>query len=226
MVELTREQLDAFLSKTDFDFSSPAGWKEFLAERSQGGAGRDADGIQLRDIRNYAVGSAFVSSTGQPVRVQFNIRTYGTGLALPPGMLYVYHPDAGWNYTVTSRYIGPPGSSIDLYLDVAGGGTPTRPDWGSICYIVLKSGDLPGQGAAETLGKRALNQALRGSGWLARGGFRMLSMGEAGYSVSVRVGGSEWVRDYFMPQEILSEEGQAAIAGTAKDIWEGLGGSE
>ncbi|WP_417275586.1 hypothetical protein [Celeribacter halophilus] len=64
-MDFTEADLEAFLSKVDFNFSTPEGWNEFLSERQQGGAGRDADGIQLRDITNYAVGTAMITSIGR-----------------------------------------------------------------------------------------------------------------------------------------------------------------
>ncbi|BCH55122.1 hypothetical protein GOZ89_15485 [Agrobacterium vitis] len=219
MVDFSKEQLDAFLSKTDFDFSKVEGWKEFLAERREGGTGRDADGIQLRDIKNYAVGAAFVSTTGQPVTAHFKVGTLGSGLALPSGNLFVYHPDGSWTYKVSSFYVGPGTSSVDIYLQVGGGGTPTRPEWGSIYYIVLKSGDIPGKGAATALGKKVLNETIKESAWLARKGFKLLASGEAGYSVSVQVGAGPWVLDYFMPQEVISANGMENIRDTVEGAW-------
>jgi len=73
-MEFTRGELDAFLSKSDFDFSSVGGWDEFFAERRIGGDGRDADGLYLRDIKNYAVGTANIISSGSPI----DVRIYGT----------------------------------------------------------------------------------------------------------------------------------------------------
>lgn len=211
MVELTREQFEAFMSKSDFDFSTPAGWQDFLAERSVGGTGRDADGLQLRDVKNYAVGTAFLNTTGDPAPVHFQIRTLGTGLALPPGILYVYHPDASWKMKVTTYYVGPPTSSLDFRMQAGGGGTPTRPEWGSIYYVILKSGEIPGRGVARTAANHALREAFKRSGWFFTRGFKLLTRGEAGYSVSVRVGSNEVVRDYFMPQKIFSEEAQERL---------------
>mgnify|MGYP000933794173 FL=1 len=211
MVELSREQFEAFMSKTDFDFSTPAGWDAFLAERSQGGTGRDADGLQLRDIKNYAVGTAFVNTVGQPVRVDIHVRTMGSGLALPPGILYVYHPDASWKKKVTSFYVGPPSSSLDFQLQAGGGGTPTRPEWGSLYYIVMKSGEIPGRGMARRAAEHALRDAFKSAGWFFTRGFKMLSRGEAGYSVSVKVGANPVVRDSFMPQKIFSDEAQERL---------------
>jgi hypothetical protein len=156
MVEVTREQLDEFMSKTDFDFSTVAGWREFLNERREGGAGRDADGFHARDIKNYPVGIATIITNGGPVNVKVNIRTMGSGLALPPGVLYVFHPDRSWKYKVSSFYVGPPGSSIDFSFQ-AGGAMTNEPNWGTLYYIVVKSGELPGRGAARI----ALNQYLR-----------------------------------------------------------------
>ncbi|MFP7675712.1 hypothetical protein ACG74X_20450 [Marivita sp. S0852] len=78
MVDMTREDLDAFLSKTDFDFSQVADWQEYLAERAAGGTGRDADGIQLRDIKNYSVGVATVITRNSPVTARFSIRTFAS----------------------------------------------------------------------------------------------------------------------------------------------------
>lgn len=211
MVDLTREQFEAFMSKTDFDFSTPAGWEEFMAERSVSGTGRDADGLQLRDVKNYAVGSAFVNTTGEAARVHIQVRTLGSGLALPPGVLYIYHPDESWNMKVTSFYVGPPTSSLDFRMQVGGGGTPTRPEWGSIYYIILKSGQIPGRGAARMAANRALREAFKQSGWFFTRGFKMLTRGEAGYSISVKVGSNSIVRDYFMPQKVFSEEAQERL---------------
>lgn len=217
----TREDLDAFLSKTDFDFSTVAGWEEFLAERRAGGTGRDADGIQLRDIKNYAVGTAMVISQGSPIRAWFNVRSLGSGLALAPGVLYVNYPDASDARKVQSFYIGPPGSSIDLFLQVGGAGSRASPHWDVLYYIVIKSGDLPGQGAAEALGRRALNNALRGGGWLLRRGFGLLRFGGAGYDVTVRLG-TEVSRNQFLDQEILSDEAMQKLRRTAEDAWDYL----
>jgi hypothetical protein len=33
MIEISKEQLEAFLSKTEFDFSSPDGWKKSRSHR-------------------------------------------------------------------------------------------------------------------------------------------------------------------------------------------------
>ena len=141
MVNLTEEDLREFMSKDDFDFSTAEGWEEFLAERRLGGSGRDADGFHARDLKNYAVGVATVITRGQSQTARINVRTRGTGLALPPGNLFVYHPDANWNMAVTTFYVGPPGSSIDYPLEVGGPGDGRHEEyWGSLYYIVLKSG--------------------------------------------------------------------------------------
>ncbi|NSX57009.1 hypothetical protein [Parasulfitobacter algicola] len=68
MVEFTKEELDAFLSKKEFDFETVAGRDEFFEERRIGGGGRDSDGFQLRDIKNYAVGVANIISSGASLR--------------------------------------------------------------------------------------------------------------------------------------------------------------
>lgn len=94
--------LEDFMEKTDLDFSKAEDWRAFIDERREGGRGRSADGLQLRDIKNYAPGTAFISTNGAPAVIQFHIRTQGTGYALPSGILYVYHPDASWTYKVTS----------------------------------------------------------------------------------------------------------------------------
>ena len=56
--------------------------------------------------------TAFISTYGAPAQVEFRIRTQGDGHALPPGVLYVYHPDASWTYKVTSFYVGPPADRL------------------------------------------------------------------------------------------------------------------
>ncbi|MCO6383054.1 MAG: hypothetical protein JXQ91_14285 [Vannielia sp.] len=220
MVEFTREELDAFLSKTDFDFSQTSDWEEFLAERRSGGAGRDADGIQLRDIKNYAVGTAPIFSTGNPVEARFDIRGLGVN-NMATGVLYIYYPDAGWNMQVESVFLGQT-RHIRHSLDVGGGGTPTRPIWGSLYYIAVKSGDLPGQGAAEALGRRALKEAVRSGGWLLRRGFGLIARGGAGFDVTVRVGAGPEMRNTYLEQEILSDEGWDAVRETAEDAWDYL----
>lgn len=68
MAEFTKQELEPFLSKIDFDFSNASDWEEFLAERAAGGTGRDADGIQLRDIKNYSVGATTVIARSGPVK--------------------------------------------------------------------------------------------------------------------------------------------------------------
>lgn len=218
MTAFTREDLDAFLSKTDFDFSTVSGWQEFFSERRVGGTGRDADGIQLRDIKNYAVGTASVFSQGSTVRAWINVRSLGTGLALAPGNIYVNYPDASGQRQVRSFYIGPPSSSADFYMEVGGGGSAEKPHWNTIYYIVIKAGDLPGQGAAETLGRRVLKQAVRSSGFIIRRGFGLLTLGGAGYDVTVRIG-RETYRNQFLDQEVISEEGMARVRQAAEDAW-------
>ena len=44
--------LEDFMEKTDFDFSKAEDWRAFIDERREGGRGRSADGLQLRDIKN------------------------------------------------------------------------------------------------------------------------------------------------------------------------------
>lgn len=89
-------------------------------------------------------------------------------------------------------------------MQAGGGGTPTSPMWGSIYYIIVRSGDLPGQKPVEMLGKRAMKEAVKGAGRLTRWGFRLLPMGEASYSISAKVGAGAWVHDEFMPQQALT----------------------
>jgi hypothetical protein len=211
MGELLPAELEAFLSKQDFNFGTVAGWHEFFAERRTGGSGRDADGVQLRDLKNYAVASANYESKGSPLTASFWVRSLGTGLALAPGVMYVYYKDASKSPKVKTLYVGPPSSSLREYLEVGGSGTASRPDWDALFYIILKSGDLPGQTVAETAAKRAVNNALKGASWLARRGTRILMMGGAGYTVQVQVGGGAPQRDQFMPQEILSDATSARI---------------
>ncbi|PTV93952.1 hypothetical protein C8J27_1101 [Rhodobacter aestuarii] len=214
--------LENFLEKTSFDFSKAQDWRAFLNERREGGSGRSADGLQLRDIKNYAPGTAFISTHGAPTPIQFHVRTQGSGFALPSGVLHVYHPDASWTYKVTSFYVGPPTSSLDFRMEAGGGGSPSSPMWGSIYYIVLKSSDLPGQKQAETIGKRALREAVKGLNGVTRWGFRLLAMGEASYSLSVKVGGGEWVRDEFMPQQALTEAEIAQLKDLADQAYDYL----
>ena len=197
--------LKDFLEKESFDFSKPEDWRAFIDERREGGDGRSADGLQVRDIKNYAPGTAFVSTYGPPTKIQFHIRAQGTGVALSPSVLYVYHPDASWTYKVTSFYIGPPGSSIDFSMEAGGGGTQTSPMWGSFYYVIVKSPNLPGQIPAEMLGARAIREAVKGMRPLTRWGLRLLPMGGASYSISVKVGAAEWIRDEFMPQQALTQ---------------------
>ena len=221
MADFMPEELEAFLSKTDFDFSKVSDWEEFLAERAVGGTGRDADGIQLRDIKNYAVGTATVITRGETVTAQFNVRTLGSGLALPPGVLYVYHSNANRQKQVSSFYVGPPGSSATYRLEVGNGGRAGEESWGALYYIVIKSGNLPGQGLAEMIGKRSLRKAIKGTSWLMRRGFRLLSMGEAGYDVTVQIGNGPITRDYMM-QEIISDELYDKLKKTASNAWDAI----
>ena len=221
MADFMPEELDAFLSKTDFDFSKVSDWKEFLAERAVGGSGRDADGIQLRDIKNYAVGTANVITRGGTITARFSVRTLGSGLALPPGILYVYHSNAARQKQVSSFYVGPPTSSLSFKLEVGSGGREGEESWGALYYVIIKSGNLPGQGLAEMVGKRALRKAIKGTSWLMRRGFRLLSMGEAGYDVTVKIGNGPITRDYMM-QEIISDELYDQLQKTAKDAWDGI----
>ncbi|MBC9247746.1 hypothetical protein H4P12_13775 [Paracoccus sp. 11-3] len=147
------------------------------------------------------------------------VRSLGTGLALAPGNLYVNYPDASGQRQVRSFYVGPPSSSADFYIQVGGGGSAGKQHWDMIYYIVIKAGDLPGQGAAETLGRRVLRQAVRSSSFIIRRGFGLLTLGGAGYDVTVRVG-RETYRNQFLDQEVLSEEGMARIREAAEDVWE------
>lgn len=64
---------------------------------------------------------------------------------------------------------------------------------------------------SRTAANHALREAFKRSGWFFTRGFKLLTRGEAGYSVSVRVGSNEVVRDYFMPQKIFSEEAQERL---------------
>jgi hypothetical protein len=220
-MSFTTEDLEAFLSKTDFDFSTVGGWEEFLSERRRGGSGRDADGVQLRDIKNYAVGTANIISTGSPDNVHINIRQSGTGLALAPAQLYVNFPDASGARQV--REFGLGGStqaSADFFFDAGGGGTRFSPHWNVIYYIVIKVGDLPGRGLAERHGRRVLEQAIKGGGWMLRRGFGLLRYGGASYDVTVKVGNLPPARNQFLDQEILSDEGMAAIREGASDAWD------
>jgi hypothetical protein len=214
MAEITQQDVEKFLSKSDFDFSNPAGWREFLNERSAGGAGRDADGYHIRDIKNYAVGTSTIITRGGPVTVNGTIRTLGTGLALPPGVAYFYHPDASWKYVVTSIYVGPPGSSQDFSFEAGGPGKrPGEENWGTIYYIVLKSGEIPGKGAAGAVARRLMRDASR----MLNSGRKLLSRGEAGYSITVRVGSMSADTNHFMEQQILSPEGARKM----KEFFEG-----
>ncbi|MBL3587689.1 hypothetical protein JMM61_20465 [Rhodovulum sulfidophilum] len=73
-MDCNQSDLEALVSKTDFDFSTVSGWDEFLNERRAGGTGPAADGLQLRDIKLYAVGTANVITSGAPVKVHINVR--------------------------------------------------------------------------------------------------------------------------------------------------------
>ena len=208
MAEVTQEDIEKFISKNQFDFSSPAGWREFLDERSAGGAGRDADGYHLRDLKNYAVGGSTIITSGAPVTVSGTIRTLGTGLALPPGVAYFYHPDTAWKYIVTSIYVGPPGSSQNFSFQAGGPGKkPGQQNWGTIYYIVLKSGELAGRGAAGAAARRLMRDASR----LLNSGRKLLTRGEAGYSITVKVGSMAPETNHFMEQQILSTEGARKV---------------
>jgi hypothetical protein len=118
-------------------------------------------------------------------------------------------------------YVGPPTSSIDTFIQVGGAGTRSSPHWDAVYYIVIKSGDLPGQGAAEALGRRVLQNAIREGGWLLRRGFSMLRFGGAGYNVTVRLGG-DVSSNQFLDQEILSDAAMEKIRKTAEEAWDYL----
>lgn len=223
MAGLSNEQLAAFLSKVDFDFGTVAGWREFLAERAAGGAGRDTDGFQLRDIKNYAVGVATVITSTAPTTATFTIRSLGTGLALAPGVIYIFHPDQSWNMTVTTRYVGPPRGHMSFSIPVGGASADGRQNWGSLYFIVLKSGDLPAQGAVEAGARHALNQALRHSWWVTRRGLNLLTRGGDGYNVTVQVGSMSPVRNQFLDQEILSPQAYQQLSDWARRARDSLG---
>lgn len=217
------EELAAFLSKTDFDFSTVEGWEEYFAERRRGGAGRDADGIQIRDLKNYAVGTANIISSGPPSDVNIHIRQPGSGLALAPGVIYINYPDAAGNRQVSQEFIGGNSSSSRrLSFQAGGGGTDFSPHWDALYYIVIKSENLPGQGVAKTAAGQVLNRALKGAGWLSRRGFQMIRMGGSSYDVTVNVGSLPPVRNQFMDQEVLSEEALEEIRATASDAYDYL----
>jgi hypothetical protein len=217
------EELDAFLSKTDFDFSTVEGWEEFFAERRRGGNARDADGIQIRDLKNYAVGTANIISSGSPSDVRINIRQPGSGLALAPGVIYINYPDASGARQVIVEPVGMGRQdSQNIEFQAGGGGTDFSPHWDALYYIVIKSEDLPGQGVAKTVAGQVLNRALKGAGWLSRRGFQMIRMGGSSYDVVVNVGTLPPVRNQFMEQEVLSEEALEQIKATASDAYDYL----
>lgn len=194
-------EVERFLSKQEFDFSSPEGWKELFAERSSihGPAGRGADGLHIRDFKNYAIGVANIITNGSPVTVTATVRTLGSGLALPPGVIYFYHPDASWNYKVTSFYVGPPTSTLTFRFEAGGG---SKQAWGSLYYIVLKSSEVPGRGAARMVAGQVLKEATR----LVRSGTKLISRGEAGYWVRVQVGNLAETSERFLDQVLVTPE--------------------
>lgn len=223
MADFTPEELDEFLSKTEFDFGTVAGWEEFLAERRLGGPGASADGPHLRDIKNYAVGVANVISSGTPIPVRVNIRQPGSGLALAPATMFVYYPDASGTRQVRRFMVGGgTANSQDERFEVAGGGTQFSPWWDVIYYIVIKVGDLPGQGAAEWVARRQLTEALRAGGWMMRRGFGLLRRGGGSYSVSFHVGSLQVQRDEFMDQENMPREAFNSLSQATQSAWDAI----
>jgi len=186
------EILEQFFFKTDYDFRTVEGWKEFLNERNPHSADRMADGAQMRDFKPYSVGSAFIASHGAPIPVHINIRTQGQGLGLPPGILSVYYPDENWNFHVRNEVIGPPSkTSCDFHFTVAGGDSLERPGWGSFYYIAQTINQIPSTAkfAANQLNKKIVDKLLKNTSKIVRKGTKLLRFGGAFYIVTVYVGG-------------------------------------
>ncbi|MEF2074819.1 hypothetical protein [Consotaella aegiceratis] len=225
MVEISQAELNRFLSQSDFDFSTPAGWREFLNERAlEGGKGRDADGIQLRDLKNYAVGSSQFISHDQPVPVTFTVRTQGDGLALPPGNLYVFHPNAAWDYVVSQFSLQSTDSVVRYRLMAGGGDKPglySNENWGTIYYIAIKAGDIPGKGVAKSAAEQMTKKYIKDASKLIMRGRKLLSMGGVTYIITVRIGNMN-EESHMMDQLLLSPQGAARMRDMTDRVLEAL----
>lgn len=192
MTELTLEEVKEFFSKTDFDFSTVAGWNEFKNERAIYGKGRDADGYHARDFTNYNVHTAqyFLRSS---VTATIMVRPFAGSLSTPPGNLYVLYPNASWQDEVKSFFIGT-GFGTQYFNLTIGGPTPNGEEyWGHIYFIALSSSErvktVPG-----------LKQATKILKSVGRG---MAAMG-VGYYLGAKIGNGPITWHGSMPQRVFA----------------------
>jgi hypothetical protein len=205
--ELDKE-VEKFYEKQDFDFSTVAGWEEFLDERAQyGGSGADADGIQRRDFKYYAVGCENVFTKGAPIEVDIYIRTPGGVYELPWGNLYVMYPGPNFERKVAEFNIGG-GGSISTKKSITVGALPDGKEaWGVIYYIFLKTDEIPGQKELSDKAKDILEESEKDMGKLIKRGRKLLSYG--GATVAIRVAAqkdSPW--DHMFPQRLMSDDAE------------------
>ncbi|TWD47024.1 hypothetical protein FB480_11193 [Agrobacterium vitis] len=204
--ELDKE-VSTFYEKRDFDFSTVAGWREFLNERAQyGGSGADADGIQRRDFKYYAVGCENVFTKCAPIEVIIYIRTPGGTYLIPQGNLYVMYPGPNFEYQVTVFNLG--GDGIDTSRSITVGALPDGKEaWGVIYYIFLKTDEIPGRKELSDKAKDILEESAKDMGKLIKRGRKLLSYGGATVAIRVAVqNDSPW--DHMFPQRLMSDDAE------------------
>ncbi|MDF1873685.1 hypothetical protein [Vannielia sp.] len=184
---------EEFFSKENFDFSTVAGWEEYLAERAVNGSGRDMDGLHARDLSNFQVYQTNFQAT-DTVTVRFLIEPLPGQRRIPAGNLYVYYPDSSWQRQARSFWIGP-GSSLH-YTPEVGGPTPNGEEyWSDIKFIAFMGGKMRRPPPATRV-LRALSKAMR----------RGISVMGTGYFMRVQVGNGPVQVASFMEQRIFSTE--------------------
>lgn len=204
------KDVEKFYGKQDFDFSTVAGWREFLNERAQyGGSGADADGIQRRDFKYYPVGCENVFTKGSPIDVTIYVRTPGGTYLIPQGNLYVMYPGPNFEYQVTVFNMG--GDGLDTSRSITVGALPDGKEaWGVIYYIFLKTDEIPGLEELSGKAKDVLEKSVKDMGKLVARGRKLLSYGGATVAIRVAVrNDSPW--DYMMPQRLMSDDAEKKL---------------
>ncbi|AUH65277.1 hypothetical protein [Paracoccus zhejiangensis] len=130
-----------YYSKSDYDFSTPEGWDEYLNDKVHNPP--TADGAHRRDFVYKPIGGMFagINSTRE---IQLAVRGPVVGLPYPAGVLHVYYPNASYEMTVSSFFVGASRTGLPSYFRVSAFG-PTENDeiqvW--MCYWLAERPEAP-----------------------------------------------------------------------------------
>lgn len=141
LAEQLQDAAKEYYSKSDYSFSTPEGWQEYLDDKVINNP--MADGVHGRDFVYKPIGGMFVG-TNDTREIQFAVRGPVVSMPYPAGVLHVYYPDQSFEKTVSSFFIPSSPTGAPSYHRIQAYG-PTKNNETHIwmCYWLAERPESP-----------------------------------------------------------------------------------